>query len=100
MTKANCSRDRKTGSKSMVAGSRLGGFASSSPSAASQDFLDDSDDALRLEPELLLQRFQRRRRAERLHADGLPARSDVPLPAERGGLFDGDASRDLRREHT
>src|SRR4029453_7407129 len=43
-----------------------------------------------LEPELLLQLFQRRRGAERFHADDSTRRTDIALPSERRCLLDRD----------
>src|SRR5262249_53985700 len=53
----------------------------------------------RLEAELALQLLERRRRAEGVHADDAARRSDVALPAERGGLLDGDAGPHRGRQH-
>src|SRR5213079_3049618 len=64
-----------------------------------QQLLRERDDARGLEAELLLERFQRRRRAERAHADDAARAADVPLPPERGGLLDRDARRHAGRQH-
>ena len=50
-----------------------------------------NDNVLRSEAELLLQFLERRRGAERLHADALTAPADIPRPAEGGPLFRRDA---------
>jgi hypothetical protein len=52
-----------------------------------------------LEAELLLKRLQRRRGSESLHADYAATASDVALPSERGGLFDGDPRLHGWRQH-
>src|SRR5262249_39882967 len=52
--------------------------------------------ALRREAELLDELFERRRGAERVHADALAVRSHVPAPAERRWLLDRDARADRR----
>src|SRR5215510_15973731 len=59
-------------------------------SLPAQYLLGRRHDARRLEAELLLKRLQRGRGPERLHADDVATASDVALPSERGGLFDGD----------
>ena len=68
-------------------------------SMRAQQLLRERDDARGLEAELLLERFQRRRRAERAHADDAARAADVPLPPERGGLLDRDARRHAGRQH-
>src|SRR5579871_3196118 len=57
------------------------------------------DDGVRLEPELVLQFFQRRRGAERFHADDVASRACIPLPAQDGGLLNGHAGGHGRRQH-
>src|SRR5215470_16817292 len=68
-------------------------------SPPAQYLLGRRHDTLRLEAELLLKRLQRRRGPERLHADDVASASDVALPPERGGLFDGDPRLHGGREH-
>src|SRR5262245_26838901 len=51
------------------------------------------------EAELLLQLFQRRRRAERFHAETNAPRAHIPAPAKRARLLHGDAGGDSRRQH-
>src|SRR5205085_854905 len=58
------------------------------------------DDAVGLEAELALQLLERRRRAERLHADDAARGSNVALPAERRALLDREPRRHGRRQHT
>src|SRR5712692_6147911 len=51
------------------------------------------------ESEFFLKRLEGRRGAEGFHADAVAGAADVAVPAERGGLLDRDARRDLRRQH-
>src|SRR5215475_12263193 len=59
------------------------------------------DDVLDREPEFLLQRLERCRRAEGVHADRRAVAANVALPPEGRGLLDRDPCRDCRsEEHT
>src|SRR5437764_14056967 len=51
---------------------------------------------VRLEAELSLEFFERRRRPERFHADNAARPANVSLPAESRGLLHRDARRHLR----
>src|SRR5262249_18385165 len=57
------------------------------------------DDVRGGEAELLLQFLERRRGAERLHADAVPAPADILRPAEVGPLFHGDPRGDRFWQH-
>src|SRR5262249_60288059 len=57
------------------------------------------NDVLGGEAELPLQFLERRRRAERLHADAVPSPADILRPAESGALFHRDARADRLRQH-
>src|SRR5581483_12054626 len=50
------------------------------------------------EAELRQQVLERRRRAERVHAQHSTVRSCVAIPAEQGGLLDGHACPDAGRQ--
>ena len=69
------------------------------PSPAAATFARDLGHAFGREPELREQLLQRRRRAERVHADHGAAVADVAVPAERRGLLDPDARLHARRQH-
>jgi hypothetical protein len=56
-------------------------------------------DPVRLEPELVLQFFERSGRTERLHPDDATGIADVPLPSKSRGLFDGEARFYARRQN-
>src|SRR4029077_4689385 len=64
-----------------------------------EQFLDFRHHAVGLEAELSLQLLERRRGAERLHADDASAAADVAVPAERGALLDRDPRRHGRQKH-
>src|SRR6266705_5773371 len=57
------------------------------------------DDVLHGEAELLLQLLQRRRRAERLHADARTLGPDVTVPPEPARLLHGYPSRNVGRNY-
>src|SRR5262249_1259121 len=57
------------------------------------------DDAFGREAKLSLKLPEWRRSAKGLHADRLPCGPDVPGPAERRRLLDGDPRGDVRRQH-
>jgi hypothetical protein len=56
-------------------------------------------DPVRLEPELVLQFFERSGRTERLHTDDATGIADVPLPSKSRRLFDGKARFYARRQN-
>ena len=56
-----------------------------------QQFLRDCHDAVRLEAELFLEFFERRRGAEGVHTDDAALPAEVALPSQGGSLLHSDA---------
>src|SRR5207247_10611965 len=67
-------------------------------SLPSEQFLDFRHHAVGLAAQLPLQFLERRRGAERLHADDASGAADVAVPSERGPLLDRNPRRRARRE--
>jgi hypothetical protein len=64
-----------------------------------EHFFYGGHDPIRLEPELVLQFFERSGRTERLHTDDATGIADVPLPSKGRRLFDGEARFYARRQN-